>query len=242
MLVNLRQFYYAIGNNPATNIFCTNESSSLEKVEPIGINSWRYQTLDPSFESALKPQSKDIRVLCLACGDLRNVLFSLTDTAGIGKINLVINDYDVHVLARNILILDAIFEPDDDLDASETTESIFCIWFSTGLKRRHLDFLHRRLLKLIRYADCPSQGEKHSWRWACHENDLLESLRVTWEKWLSIFTADDVDNKTEVQAIWKKTQTMRQETFLTAWQRITVGYPSKDSENHTSLEDSLLSI
>lgn len=116
ILIHLRQYYYAIGNNPATNIFCTNESLPLDGLKPIDINAWHYQSFDPSFENALKTPPKDINILCLACGDLRNILFSLSDSSGIGKINLVINDYDIHVLARNILILDAIFDQDDVLD------------------------------------------------------------------------------------------------------------------------------
>eukprot|EP00925_Amoebophrya_sp_RCC4383_P017410 GSA25T00008576001.1 len=52
----------------------------------------------------------DLNVLCLGCGDLRNVLFSLVDAdPETTKLRLTINDYDPHVLARNILILDCIY-------------------------------------------------------------------------------------------------------------------------------------
>ncbi|KAL7543483.1 hypothetical protein ACHAWF_007395, partial [Thalassiosira exigua] len=203
----LRQFYYAIGNSPATNIFLTDTSTSLEKVKPIGINSWRTQSFDPSFEAALNDTPKDINVLCLACGDLRNILYSMSDLSGIGKINLFINDYDVHVLARNILILDAIFEKDEFLDEKRATEAIFCIWFSTGLKESHSDFLHIRLERLIDLTKDPRKENKGTWSWSCYEQGLLESLQNIWQKWLNFFASG---SKREV---WEKAQDMRHENM-----------------------------
>jgi Domain of unknown function (DUF4470) len=139
-LIKLHQYYYAIGNSPARNIFYRNNSSAFEHVKPTPIESWHSQSFDPSFEHALEKCSEhveDLHVLCLACGDLRNIFFSFGSTTGIGKIELVINDYDIHVIARNILLLDMIF---DSSKQQDTDETIFVIWFSTGLRHHQLFF------------------------------------------------------------------------------------------------------
>ena len=187
-------------------------------------NSWRYKTFDPSFEEALEKGSKqprDLRVLCLACGDLRNVLFSLGST-GPGKIHLVINDYDIHVLARNILILDMIF--DEHLEKEDgASEAIFSIWFSTGLHEKQLQILRRQLRKLIGQVDDPAASPESSpWRWRCYERGLLSALHGVWKKWLGFFGTVDgnlgIRDEAKVRVLWETTQEMRHRKFLARWQ------------------------
>jgi hypothetical protein len=210
-LVKLQQHYYAIGNNPARNIFYRNDSLAFEHVKPMELKSWRYHTFDPSFEQALKKSSKqveDLHVLCLACGDLRNILFSLGSSTGLGTIELVINDYDVHVLARNVLLLDMIF----DIPKQEgEDETIFAIWFSTGLYKHQLSSLHDRLRKLIRQVDeHQSSDGKTCWTWRCYEPGLLSELQGVWQKWLDFFANVGVS----VAGLWEETQRRRHTTFL----------------------------
>eukprot|EP00961_Rhodomonas_salina_P274248 3705289-Rhodomonas_salina.1 len=176
--MKFHQFYYAIGNNPAACVFYRNESSAFEGVNLIENKSWRRHSFDPVFEAALENSSSKptkMRILCLACGDVRNILFSLAGldgkTSKSDRIDVVVNDYDVHVLARNILLLDSIFDEKLLMD-----EAIFAIWFSTGLSTAQREYLDGRLCKLILEVDEPSK-KADAWAWQCYEPELLLSLR-----------------------------------------------------------------
>ncbi|EFY89272.1 MYND finger family protein [Metarhizium acridum CQMa 102] len=76
-VANRLSFLYAIGNTPAT---------SLTRSVPIG---------------------KDVDILSLGCGDVRNILFTSYVERGLAKrkIDVTCCDYDEKVIARNILFL-----------------------------------------------------------------------------------------------------------------------------------------
>jgi len=159
-LTAFNQYYYAIGNSSVISVFYCNISSAFEIVKLIESESWRYQNSDPQFESILSQTSKQptrLWVLCLACRDLRNILFSLTglDKSKKGqradKIDIVVNDFDVHVLTRNILILNRIFD-------EMVNEAIFSIWFSTALIAKQYSYLRRCLHQLINNTNEPKKA------------------------------------------------------------------------------------
>jgi len=221
MVLKFNQFYYAIGNSPPMNILLSDNSRAFEHVNTVGLNSWRTpHHFDPSFESALSKlhsQETQMRVLCLACGDLRNILYSL---AGLGtdraKLLFVVNDYDTHVIARNILILDAMLDEHND---DETNAAIFSIWFSTGLTSRQYDYLLGRLNQLIQEADGPAMSVR--WKWHLCGSDLRNRLCQIWKKWATFFYASrTADNLTKQ---WTKTQRMRHSTFLQYFHRRLLG-------------------
>jgi hypothetical protein len=219
-LIKLQQYYYAIGNSPARNIFYGNNSGAFEEIRLMERHSWRRHTFDPAFEKALESGSKqvqDLRVLCLACGDLRNILFSLGSTKGLSTIELVINDYDIHVVARNVLLLDMIF---DTSEKPEADENIFAIWFSTGLYEHQRLYLQKTLQKLVEQ----SLENGLTWKWQCFEPDLLAQLRSIWEKWLGFF---QVSSET-VADQWQRIQETRHTTVLEKWSVACM--PNKDDE------------
>jgi len=196
-------------------------SECFTGVKPIEPKSWRRHGVEPHFEKALDSASEaatkePLRVLCLASGDVRNVLHSLAglDNKQVGgrrrKFDVVVNDYDIHVIARNILLLDCIF------DETCSAETIFAIWFSTGLGRAQHDFLRSRLRQLITgctdsrgMASLPTTSS--AWYWRCYEADSLAKVTGIWEKWLGFF---DATTDAEAQKYWDATQTLRHETFL----------------------------
>lgn len=246
-LVKLRQFYYAIGNDPARNIFYRDDSSEFEKVKLMEPHSWRHTTFDPAFEQALCTESardRPLRVLCLACGDLRNILFSLSADDTNGDVEIVANDYDIHVLARNILLLDCIFD-NDISDEDGVDEAIFSIWFSTGLRSEQRNFLDRKLRQLILRAKHPSLSPSQSqrgWNSKCHEVGLLTSLCDVWKKWLGFFTVEDDhdahEKETKLKDLWVHTQEMRHIKFTEELTKFALSTNFKLSEAEPGANDS----
>ncbi|CAD7945672.1 unnamed protein product, partial [Amoebophrya sp. A120] len=178
-LLKRRKFFiYAIGNTRATNILIRH--ANLQKCATFETGAWctgKDVTSESEIATTGVNTRLDLDVLCLGCGDLRNVLFSLVDADPTNTtLRLTINDFDPHVLARNILILDCIYNginsataPADERTTekenknSKTTtkmksstlsveelRTIFAIWFSLGLtatQRRALNSKLRHLIK-----------------------------------------------------------------------------------------------
>ncbi|KAI9689028.1 MAG: hypothetical protein M1822_000765 [Bathelium mastoideum] len=90
---------------------------------------------------------KDLNLLFAASGDIRNVILSVESLPKeySGSCHCVINDRDIDVTARTIImILAAMF-----LDAEDAPETILHIWYSTFLKSGMLEQLQSIVLPLI---------------------------------------------------------------------------------------------
>lgn len=119
--VNLRYWFYAIGNTPAVDLLC---DLSLSKGDHVNI-------------------------LSLGCGDVRNILFTLWSQGPLPvdtSINVTACDTDSAILARNVFLLSFIIKHEARLGTAGTSndkllDTMLSIYYHFFLTRNALDIL-----------------------------------------------------------------------------------------------------
>ncbi|KEQ99606.1 hypothetical protein AUEXF2481DRAFT_25498 [Aureobasidium subglaciale EXF-2481] len=100
--VNLKSFFYPIGNTSAANL--------LRDYRPCG--------------------KKPVEILAIGCGDVRNILFTLWSNPDSRKIgcNFTVCDLDPAVLARNIFLLSIVHQHASEIAAGESKSLLLRLW------------------------------------------------------------------------------------------------------------------
>lgn len=91
---------------------------------------------------------KDINLLFAASGDLRNVIKTVADLSETftGKLNIVINDRDSNVAARNALMLLMLMYSSEE---SKVIDVMIHLWYSALLTQDHINFISTEIHPLI---------------------------------------------------------------------------------------------
>ncbi|KAI5269360.1 hypothetical protein E4T47_07180 [Aureobasidium subglaciale] len=100
--INLKSFFYPIGNTPATNL--------LRDYRRCG--------------------KKPVEILAIGCGDVRNILFTLWSNPDSRKIgcNFTVCDLDSAVLARNIFLLSIVHQHASEIATEESKSLLLRLW------------------------------------------------------------------------------------------------------------------
>ncbi|KAI9702118.1 MAG: hypothetical protein M1836_001462 [Candelina mexicana] len=151
--INLRYWFYPTGNTPAVNLFRDLPASTAEDIE-----------------------DEPIKALLLACGDPRNVLFSLKcESNSIRKFDITCCDLEPAVLARNVILFALIAD-----DAR--TEDIWNIFYHLFLPDSTLKAFHDQVEKLLLASDPPQAWTESLYgTFIGFSNlDTLQQLRKYW--------------------------------------------------------------
>ncbi|TVY65922.1 hypothetical protein Focb16_v011164 [Fusarium oxysporum f. sp. cubense] len=89
-----------------------------------------------------------LRLLFAASGDLRNVVQTITQLPPSYEppIEIIMNDHEFDVVARNVIILLLALTADD---RDEAVDCILHIWYSSFIRKSHVDILKQRIRPLI---------------------------------------------------------------------------------------------
>ena len=127
----------------------------------------------------LPPGVVNPKILCLAAGDLRSCLFSIsrTDMTRHSNILFVINDKNSAIIARNILLLAVLIHP----DLSCEWEDIWSIWYSISLSRNQWNLVEKVLRCLLN--DPQTLLSKLN---TTVESSTLLACEEVWKMWLEM--------------------------------------------------------
>ena len=119
--------------------------------------------------------------LCLAAGDPRSCLFTISKLAHSGELGTLataeftLNDCCPYVIARNCLLLSLILQQECDID------TVWSAWHSMYLTENQLEIIKRTLRLLI--SSCESTlFEKFNFKYS--SESTLEKCRIIWGDWL----------------------------------------------------------
>lgn len=174
--VNRKYFFYPIGNTPAVNLFCD-----------------------------VRPQGEEnIKILLLACGDVRNILFSLwsEDAHNAGcKFGFVVCDFDPAVLgkmitmimtrtntdnapARNVFLFTFIAKNVHTLTNEDdgTLASLWNIYYHFLITSKDLAMIQQHAKELFVASESMStwQGSSHGAAFRFLNDHTLEQVRRFW--------------------------------------------------------------
>lgn len=146
--------------------------------------------------------------VCQASGDCRNIiktLLGLPDTYN-GKCEVVINDNDFDVVARNIILLltALIFDP------IEAADIMLHVWYSAFITESVMNSLQNRVLPLFEEVCGKIQGRSedspHHKTWT-FKNQTVELVlpKRSWDRLPSYLKVRDGLTKTEAQALMMET-------------------------------------
>ncbi|EHK97243.1 hypothetical protein M7I_6973 [Glarea lozoyensis 74030] len=156
--LNLRYFFYPIGNTPAVNVV-------QDRFRPA--NGATYDA--------------PVKVLFLAYGDPRNLLFSLwyeRNTDEQTKWEFTCCDIDAAVLARNIILISLII---DEVSFTSTWN----IFYHLYIPDADIDLLHAQAEKLLLQSDSINRWMSSVYGKAISflDQDTLNRLRALWTKY-----------------------------------------------------------
>ncbi|KAH7224169.1 hypothetical protein BKA60DRAFT_594076 [Fusarium oxysporum] len=135
-----------------------------------------------------------LRLLFSASGDLRNVVQTITQLPPSYEqpIEIIMDDHEFDVVARNVIILLLALTADDQ---DEAADYILHIWYSSFIRKSHFDKLKQRMRPLIQsVCDKTWTFEKRSVR--------LVLEKEAWDKLLSFMDVPDgltIDKANEVR-------------------------------------------
>ncbi|KAK2680664.1 hypothetical protein RAB80_002457 [Fusarium oxysporum f. sp. vasinfectum] len=91
------------------------------------------------------------RLLFVASGDLRNVVQTITQLPPSYEqpVEIIMNDHEFDVVTRNVIILLLALTADD---RDEAVDCILHIWYSSFIRKSHVDILKQRIQPLIQSA------------------------------------------------------------------------------------------
>ncbi|XP_072025605.1 uncharacterized protein [Amphiura filiformis] len=127
--------------------------------------------------------TKDFSILSAGCGNLRNLIYTITSLPKefCGKLRVTLNDIDPFVQARNILFLFMIiyFSSEPDIASIVTT-----IWYSLHLPQKTYEILIESLQILV--ATSSSKLKEICRGITDVTDDDLDVLKQVWQGWLNI--------------------------------------------------------
>ncbi|PQE03580.1 MYND finger family protein [Rutstroemia sp. NJR-2017a BVV2] len=143
-----------------------------------------------------------------ASGDIRNIiktLVSLPDTYN-GRCEVVINDRDFDIVARNIILLliALIFDP------IEAADMMLHVWYSAFITESTIENLHDRVLPLFedvcsKIRSRPEDSiQSKTWTFGTQTLSLVLSKK-SWDRLPSYLKVPDGLSKTKAQALMMKT-------------------------------------
>ena len=138
------------------------------------------------------------------------------DNSDIDKnISFFINDFDSHVVARNILFVECV-------RLGITSDTVFAIWFSIGLTKKQHTECRSTLKKLVSKYEKETNNSSENITFHCEE-DRIKVVKI-WKKWLRFSD----ESNTESLPSYDDVQKLRQETILHHFDQ------RQDNENPTS--------
>ncbi|XP_072031029.1 uncharacterized protein [Amphiura filiformis] len=141
------------------------------------------EEMSGSTESADSHVIKDFSILSAGCGNLRNLIYTITSLPKEfgGKLRVMLNDIDPFVQARNLLFLFMLthFSNDPDIASIVTT-----IWYSLHLSEKTYKILMESLQILV--ATSSSNLKELSHGTINVSLDNLEVLKQVWQGWLNV--------------------------------------------------------
>lgn len=130
-------------------------------------------------------KEQDLDVLLLACGDVRNILCSLSELS-LRKpherpkgLNFHLNDYDPSVVARNAVLLEvaSVINPDIQTDI----DFLWNIWYNLALSKSYFDRLRKIISGLLE-----KNFENDESILKFQNNAVLRECRDIWRDWLHL--------------------------------------------------------
>lgn len=145
---------YLWGNAPALDVLQlgANEGEDYDRQISLlfaGKYRARFQMLDLSGYTDF---------LCSASGDLRNVVKTIAQVPSRydQAIQVTINDRDLHVVARNVILLRVALLVDD---VDKATDCIIHVWYSALIRKSDLDILRQKIRPMIVDVCQKTQGK-----------------------------------------------------------------------------------
>ena len=135
---------------------------------------------------------KDLSLLFAASGDLRNVVKTIADLPGTYDRNVEdwINDADIDVVSRNILILLIAFSSDNEEAA---IDRMLHIWYFAFFKQEKIDLLKKKIRPSIADA-VDAMNDQHklqSKAWTFQSRKL--NIHLTRKEWTDLLSYCDVE-------------------------------------------------
>ncbi len=130
-------------------------------------------------------KEQDLDLLLLACGDVRNVLCTVSELSlrkpheRPKSLNFHLNDYDPSVVARNAVLLEiaSVINPDIQTDI----DFLWNIWYNLALSKLHFDRLRKILSGLLE-----KNFESDESILKFQNNAVLRECRDIWRDWLDL--------------------------------------------------------
>ena len=146
-------------------------------------NEWNNESQVSSSDDVIDALNRPYSILSVGCGNLRNVMYTLSSLPKefTGKLSITMNDLDPFVLARNVLFLYmmSVYSSTDGIELILTT-----LWYSLHLTKSDYNLLISCLHALIdidgEQLKCPTFGVV----WVSDED--LDILRQVWQGWSNL--------------------------------------------------------
>ncbi|RYP29502.1 hypothetical protein DL767_006692 [Monosporascus sp. MG133] len=137
--------------------------------------------------------SKDLDLLFAASGDLRNVVATVASIPReySRKVNIVLNDRDSDVVARNTVMLLVMLTQEDPMLAAET---VLHIWYSAFVTQSVIDVINGKPRQLVQAVCTKIEGREPdvvlAKTWTFGERSL--PLVLTKDQWISLLSHFDL--------------------------------------------------
>ncbi|KAF5606011.1 uncharacterized protein FSUBG_6347 [Fusarium subglutinans] len=164
------------------------------KPHPFGGKQYPYGNV-PAFDvlrlgaNEGEAYASPLRLLFPASGDWRNVVQTIAQLpqSYVQPIDIILNDRDFDIVARNAIILLLALTADD---LGEAFDCIIHIWYSTSIRKSHVDLFNQRIRPLIQSV-CDKVKDKPATKilaktWTFEKRSVKLALqKQAWDKLLS---------------------------------------------------------
>eukprot|EP00397_Hematodinium_sp_SG-2012_P003465 GEMP01003473.1.p1 GENE.GEMP01003473.1~~GEMP01003473.1.p1 ORF type:complete len:1141 (+),score=260.53 GEMP01003473.1:192-3614(+) len=158
-------YYYAFGNTPPAYLF-----------------------------PGVSPTEPNVRVLSIGCGDLRSPAYSLwreyTTLFLRGNerqhVTFTLNDYNPHVIARNVVLLDLMLHNNSSTDMS----LIWAVWYSLGLTNAQMITLRAALVRVAAMDEPTLRAARNITFVSRTQFSTCQMIIAEWASWEPLALSD----------------------------------------------------
>jgi len=209
--VTLRYWFYPIGNTPAVNLLRSANCATGDRT----------------------------RVLCLACGDARNVLFTLwSETPTIDKCHeFTTCDSEPAVLARNILLYSFLMDQ-RSAESLNYTQLLWEMYYHFFLTSESMEALLKHLNGLLKISASMAawNNSQYAKTLRIMSSATLRKIREFWQSYLDFYNSEGNQTSilTSMQDIFRRSGASEHATFLNGSRSLGVHGLSPSATAHMS--------
>lgn len=179
---------YLWGNLPAYDVLKLDENEGVAHEVPLNL---LFAGMSYFGSRVFEPTSLTDRIVArtAASGDLRNLFKTIAELpeSYTGTVQMTLNDRDLDVVARNVimLLIALVLE-----DAEEAIDCILHFWYSCLIRKHHYEVVQERIRPLVQdvcakiRAKSPNSLQAKTWRFGKHSLRLVLTQSI-WTRLLS---------------------------------------------------------